>query len=382
MFTRLRKPAGHGSNPPSGRLRLAILAATVAAFLLVPVAQAAALGTLKVNITGTGSGEVKSEWGFTNIGTPALACSYASPGPAAGSPIPCKNEMAELEPGVGIVNLLSTPAPGSVVASVIVNEGVDFTPEALGVGCNDAAGQEALQALLEEALGVSGWVCLVGGGGNAEVTVTFDLIEFPLTVTKTGAGTGTVQCDTGSGPEACKAEYPEGTEVTLAATAAPGSTFAGFSAGTGSAAGCSTSPCAFTIEADSAVTATFNANPPEPKTCATDPSLCPKETPLPTPEGKAKASPAAPVKGGKAALKLTCSGGPCKGTLQLTAKLKQGKKTKNAVIGKASFSLADGASTTLKVKLSSQAKQLLKSGKALKAKVTGSGIEPGTVKLK
>jgi hypothetical protein len=123
------------------------------------------------------------------------------------------------------------------------------------------------------------------------------------------------------------------------------------------------------------VTATFNANPAP--TCATDPSLCP-----PPAEGTAKASGSAPVSGGKAVLKLTCSGGACKGTLQLTAKVKQGKKTKNAVIGTASFSLAAGASTTLKVKLSGAAKKELNEGKTLKAKVTGTGIASSAVKLK
>ncbi|MFL5900759.1 MAG: hypothetical protein ACJ75S_06120, partial [Solirubrobacterales bacterium] len=58
------------------------------------------------------------------------------------------------------------------------------------------------------------------------------------------------------------------------------------------------------------------------------------------------------------------------------------KKTKNLVIGKASFSLAEGASATLKVKLSGPAKQELAKGKTLKAKTSGAGVTPSTVKLK
>jgi hypothetical protein len=204
-----------------------------------------------------------------------------------------------------------------------------------------------------------------------EVSAEFKLKptpEFKLTIAKAGTGSGSVSCDAG----ACAATYPEGTEVTLAGTAASGSTFAGFSG-----AGCSgTGSCVVTIEADTTVTATFNAKEEakkeEPK----------KEEPKPTPEGSAKAAASAKVKSGKAELKLTCSGGPCKGTIQLKAKVKQGKKTKNLVIGKASFSIAEGATATLKVKLSGPAKQELAKGKTLKAKTSGAGVSASTVKLK
>jgi hypothetical protein len=118
--------------------------------------------------------------------------------------------------------------------------------------------------------------------------------------------------------------------------------------------------------------------PPPPPT----PTPTPTPTPEPEKEGTAKAAATASVSGGKAALKLTCSGGACKGTLKLTAKVKQGKKTKNVVIGKASFSLAAGASKTIKVKLSGPAKQELAKGKTLKAKLSGTGITSSTVKLK
>jgi hypothetical protein len=164
----------------------------------------------------------------------------------------------------------------------------------------------------------------------------------------------------------------EGATVTLTASAASGSTFAGWSGGCSGAGS-----CVVTLNADTTVTATFNANPPP--TCETDPSLCPPEE-----AGTAKAAATAQVKGNKAALKLTCTGvGACKGSFKLYAKVKQGKKRKNKAIGKASFSLAAGKSKTIKVKITNgQVKQELAHGRTVKAKLKGRGIKSRTVKLK
>ena len=214
---------------------------------------------------------------------------------------------------------------------------------------------------------------------NSAVTATFTPISRTLTVAKAGAGSGEVKCKfNGGSAGACASPQPNGTTVEIIATAAAGSEFTGYSAASGSAAACATSPCAFTIEANSAVTATFTLKAKEePK--KEEPK---KEEPKPTPEGAAKAAATATVKSGKAELKLTCAGGPCKGTIELTAKVKQGKKAKSLVIGKAPFSLAAGATATLKVKLSGPAKSELAKGKALKAKTSGAGVSASTVKLK
>lgn len=56
----------------------------------------------------------------------------------------------------------------------------------------------------------------------------------------------------------CSADFDPGTLVTLTAAADPGSTFMGWSNGTGSASACAgTGTCSFTISADSGVTANF-----------------------------------------------------------------------------------------------------------------------------
>jgi Divergent InlB B-repeat domain/Collagen triple helix repeat (20 copies) len=88
-----------------------------------------------------------------------------------------------------------------------------------------------------------------GGGGTS---------EFPLTVAKTGSGSGTVTSspsgiDCG---ETCTAEFEEGAEVTLSATPAAGSTFAGWS---GACTG--TGECKVTLAAAQEVKAEFTLTP-------------------------------------------------------------------------------------------------------------------------
>src|SRR2546429_1759788 len=91
------------------------------------------------------------------------------------------------------------------------------------------------------------------------VPATFNVQRFTLAVVKAGTGSGTVTSSPagitcGTGCLAASADYDNGTAVTLTATAAGGSTFAGWSGG-----GCSgTSPCTVTMTAARTVTATFN----------------------------------------------------------------------------------------------------------------------------
>src|SRR5882672_11487998 len=93
-----------------------------------------------------------------------------------------------------------------------------------------------------------------GNLATASLTVTLTS-TFSLTVSKTGAGSGTVT----SSPvgiscgATCSAPFASGTAVTLTATPATGSTFSGWSGG-----GCSgTATCTVTLTAATTVTATF-----------------------------------------------------------------------------------------------------------------------------
>lgn len=95
---------------------------------------------------------------------------------------------------------------------------------------------------------------------------------FSLTVSKAGSGSGTVSCDGG----VCAAGYEEGTKVTLTASAASDSDFAGWSG-----AGCSgTGSCVVTIGGNVTVTATFDKKPspppPPPESKCTVPKLAGK----------------------------------------------------------------------------------------------------------
>ena len=79
-----------------------------------------------------------------------------------------------------------------------------------------------------------------------------------LTVSDSGTGSGTVTSSPSgiSCGTTCSGTYNSGTAVTLTATAAANSTFAGWSGG-----GCAgTGTCSFTVNSNTAVTATFSAN--------------------------------------------------------------------------------------------------------------------------
>lgn len=190
--------------------RLAILLATVAAFLLVPVANAAAANNFELGIVGTGSGTIVS--GPPGTGTPAINCTYTAPGPATGT---CKNEMEPLGflPGKVGIGLQATPVAGSVVDHWIVSEGEIFA----------ACGP-----------GEAGCFITADEGENAKATAVFCLTGEPscsgtLTLFVNGAGTvtsspGTINCEAG---EECSQIFTAG-PVALTAAPEPGYVIAGW----------------------------------------------------------------------------------------------------------------------------------------------------------
>jgi len=113
----------------------------------------------------------------------------------------------------------------------------------------------------------TGWSGACSGTGPCKVTMsqartvgaTFDPAQRILLVSRSGSGGGTVTSsptgiDCGS---TCSAKFDHGTQVTLTASPAAGSSFTGWSGN-----GCSgTGSCKVTLNADTAVTANFDAQP-------------------------------------------------------------------------------------------------------------------------
>jgi hypothetical protein len=153
---------------------------------------------------------------------------------------------------------------GTVTSSPI---GINCTTGG-GTGCsaNFNSGQQVtLTASAGTGSSFSGWTgactgtgsCVVTMNAAEAVTATFNTATtFALTVTDAGTGSGSV-ASVPSGincPSTCSANYASGTQVTLTATPASGSTFAGWSgACTGSGS------CPVTMSAAESVTATFTA---------------------------------------------------------------------------------------------------------------------------
>ena len=223
-----RKPSGQGSAP-SGRLRLTVLLATVAAFMLVPAAQAVANGTMTVNIEGTGAGEVSSTEGFfgTYKGTPPLGCSYASPGPQTGT---CVNEMSNEGEGFEAVMMYATPAPGSEFTGWLVEEGMilyqcksgPFIYQECMVGVGEGEGNAAVSAVFE---------CETEGGCEEGPEGPTNRASLSLTKSAGGSGgVGTVKSkakgiNCGSACSSADASFYKNSNVELSAKPALGSTF-------------------------------------------------------------------------------------------------------------------------------------------------------------
>ncbi|MEM8859195.1 MAG: choice-of-anchor Q domain-containing protein, partial [Chloroflexota bacterium] len=96
--------------------------------------------------------------------------------------------------------------------------------------------------------------CVITISADTNVGATFSLMQYTLTLSKTGDGSGTIMSEPGgiNCGAICTYSFDYGTVVTLTATADSESQFAGWSNGcTGSG------QCIMTIEADSSIVATF-----------------------------------------------------------------------------------------------------------------------------
>jgi Divergent InlB B-repeat domain len=166
--------------------------------------------TLDASVSGAGAGTVTSE--------PAgLSC-----------PGVCVEHFNEGR----LVTLTATPAPGSRFV------------EWLGVGCDEGTQH----------------ICQVTMSHAESITARFEPTPAQsLTISMAGAGAGTVTSEPAglSCPGVCAAAFGEGSQVTLIASAAPGSNFAGWS---GSCSG-TASTCTVTMSAARSLGAEFDPRP-------------------------------------------------------------------------------------------------------------------------
>ncbi|MGH2878422.1 MAG: InlB B-repeat-containing protein [Solirubrobacteraceae bacterium] len=217
------------------RLAKAAFALALASFavLLVPAAQALAAGTGTVEIEGTGSGEVvnsnQGSFAPLEVGSPPMACSYASPGPATGT---CSNSLAVDEGGVEAEEFKAVASPGSAFKEWQVIEGINLSTLAEpGMTCKSAA--EGVSEFEESEGG--GYSCFMfnetvtGGAPNGPVKVKAVFAPaVALSVFVSGKGTVSSSGLTCANAEECAGEYAEGAKVTLKEEAEPGYAFAGW----------------------------------------------------------------------------------------------------------------------------------------------------------
>ncbi|HEY2736940.1 MAG TPA: hypothetical protein VGK45_00965, partial [Thermoanaerobaculia bacterium] len=207
---------------------LGALLLTAAVFLAVPVAQAfaAEVAHVKLNVVGNGSGEIKSGTYESSIllGTPPIACAYSGTNTSG----VCEQtpDLFEGQEGLYAARLEALPAAGSEFVGWTINKGVNGE-------CPSSIPPVPRTCFLfneEENVGIE-W----------ELTAEFAL-DPVLSINQTGAGSGTIECEFNGTPGSCADPHPKGTKVKLSASPDLGSELGPISA-SGSAAGCSASPC-------------------------------------------------------------------------------------------------------------------------------------------
>jgi secreted trypsin-like serine protease len=242
-----------------------------------------------------------------------------------------------------------------------------------------------LTATADSGSDFTGWTG-AGCSGTGTCTVSMDLarsvvaqftntsptpVTRTLTVVPSGGGSGTVTSEpTGinCGSD-CSEGFPHGTEVTLTATPASGSTFAGWE-------GCpdsGTSTCVVAMDQAREVTATFGleaAIPTPPP--ADEPSPAPTLTPSPGSEpGTADTSPPIAAiasnrllmsRRGYVRVRIDCSDSPedCLGVVRLRLRFPADATAALRTVGRASFEITAGESKRVRLRLTRRARRLVR----------------------
>ena len=176
--------------------------------------------------------------------------------------------------------LAQPPSPKTLTVSKAGGGTGTVTSNPAGINCGPTCAHSfehgtsvTLTATAGTGATFTGWSGACSGTGTCTLTMsehrsataTFALSPFALSVDKTGSGAGTISSspagiDCGA---TCAHDFLYGTEVTLTAVPAAGSSFTGWSGG------CSgIEPCRLTMFGARSATAAFDANPaPPPRGC-------------------------------------------------------------------------------------------------------------------
>ncbi len=216
LATRASSPTSIGSGAPPGRLRLTVLlAALTAIFVLAPAALASATDyPIKVELLGSGHGKVKIEAATLKGGN--IHCSNI-PGEVEEVPAECKS-VGETSLVTNLV-MTATPAAGDEITA--------WTQIGIGTPAPTCASQ------LPSTTTVSCQGLATLTASERVLKVTFTAPGFPLTLTTSGSGTGSFECEdiTAAGaaaPCASGVEFPENDEVKVIAKPDTGSHFEEF----------------------------------------------------------------------------------------------------------------------------------------------------------
>jgi hypothetical protein len=270
----------NGDAAPQGEVSPFTIAVTATGVLYVGdransvVDRFGASATYECQLTGTSSskqcGGAASETPQMGIEPTGLAVGptgdlYQSDG---GTP-----DVNIFSPGVAVIEQPLTLKKGGTGKGTITSTPAGIDCRAAETECTHEFPEESVKLKEAAAPGATftKWAgCTTEASGECEVTMSAAKevkAEFTgntlvaLTPIAAGTGTGEVKCevDKDGGFVTCASEYGKGTELVIEGVEAAGSTFAGWSDGTGSAAACTgTATCSFTIEAATTITATFN----------------------------------------------------------------------------------------------------------------------------
>ena len=242
--------------------------------------------TLSVAMSGTGQGLVTSNpvgiscgatcTAFFDPGTSVTLSAAAMSGSTFGGwsgggcsgTGPCTTVLSAATTVVATFSLSTTPSLTVNLAGT--GQGlVQSTPAGINCGtdCTELYAPGSMVTLTAAAMSGStfaGWsgggcsgtgACLVTVSSAVSVTATFTRDSYLVTVTRAGAGSGSVNSNPvgiNCGTD-CTETWDSGTAVTLTAVPVAGSSFAGWSGG-----GCmGVAPCTLTVSAATTVTATF-----------------------------------------------------------------------------------------------------------------------------